>query len=329
MSSEKPATGKIARMPFEPLISGRRKIAFFRHILIISIFLGIVIYFFGFLSVNLCPSLCDSIVSFLFVPASLLCFIVAIVTGIVIKIISLHSKTVVSRFDAIAVIVFLSVLVAVVTTIFLQHASPLVYTPPAITPNNLAVFNKCIEFARNHDEYKNLSLARWGWVSTTGDDFYILRSSSRYEKTKEVFSKDEITEMERLAKQLHSIKCHKFRRDNDIVLFYKTVTPIPPAPGTIKELYAYLLFAGSAIIGFLPDAPGVAYSLNGSNPNEMDSAVLNAAKPFTRIAGKWYTSRHLMLAGLRSERPVCIPKSLINCSLRTNGINPEDLEKLD
>jgi len=83
---------------------------FFRRVLIISIFLGIVIYFSGFLSVNLCPSLYDSTVSFLFVSVSLLCFIVAIVTGMVIKIISLHSKTVVSRFDAIAVLVFLIIL---------------------------------------------------------------------------------------------------------------------------------------------------------------------------------------------------------------------------
>jgi hypothetical protein len=254
---------------------------------------------------------------------------VAIVTGMVIKIISLHRKTVVNRFDAIAVLTFLSILVVVVTTIFLQHASPIVYTPPAITPENLAVFNKCIKFVGNHDKYKNLSLARWGWVSTTGDHFYLLRSSSPYEKTKEFFSEDEVIEMEKLAKQLHSIKCHKFRRDHDIVLFYKTLTPVPPAPGTIKELYAYLLFAGSTIIRFLPDAPGVAYSLNGSNPNEMDSAVLNAAKPFTRITGNWYTSRRLALAGIRSERPVCIPKSLIDHSLRTDGINPEGLEKLD
>jgi hypothetical protein len=79
----------------------------------------------------------------------------------------------------------------------------------------------------------------------------------------------------------------------------------------------------------LPAAPGVAYSLHGENPNEIDSEVLNAAKPFNRIAYNWYMSRKLILAGSRSERQISIPKALIDHSLRMDGIDPNELQRFD
>lgn len=331
MKSDNLDTRKLAKAASEDYIkdSNTKRIRLLRRALRISLLLGFSFFFFGFLLVNIFPSLRDSTLNLLFFPTYLLFFLLATTMAIAIKITSLRSKMAPSRFEAIASIVFLSILLTLLTTIFLQLALPIVYTPPAITSESLSVFNKCIEFVQNNDRYKNLTLSRWRWVSISGDGFYLLRSSSPRDKTREFFSESEITEMEILAKQLHSISCQEFRRDNDIVLFYKTLTPIPPIPKTPDEQRSYIPHAAYAILCIVPSGPGVAYSLNGKNPNEIDSDELNAAKPFIHIVGDWYLSRHLMLRGLKSGTPYSIPKSFFDHSLRIDGIDPNELQRFD
>lgn len=299
----------------------RKKIHRFRRTLRISLILGCSFFLFSFLLIDIFPSFRDSALYLLFVPTYLLFFLLATTMAIAIKITSLRSKMAPIRFEAIASIVFLSILLALLATIFLQLVLPIVYTPPAITSESLVVFNKCIEFVQNHDRYKNLTLSRWRYVSISGDRTYLLHSSSPWDKTDEFFSESEFAEMKILAKQLHSIRCQRFRRDNDIVLFYRTLTPIPPVPETPYGLLPYLPRVAYAVLRILPSGPGVAYSLHGKNPNEIDSDVLNAAKPFIHISGNWYLSRHLMFRGSASSMPASIPKSLIDCSLRTEGLN--------
>ncbi|MBW8042316.1 MAG: hypothetical protein FVQ85_20270 [Planctomycetes bacterium] len=323
MNSDNLDTQKLAKKTPEDDIkdSNTKRIRLLRRVLRISLLLGFSLFLFGFLLVNIFPSFRDSTLDLLFFPTYLLFFLLAITMAIAIKISSLRSKIVPLRFSAIASIVFLSILLLVIATIYLQLALPFIYTSPALTPENLYVFDKCIEFVQNHNRYKNLTLSRWRWVSISGDRFYLLRSSSPLDKTREFFSESEIAEMEVLAKQLHSISCQKFRRDNDIVLFYKTLTPIPPVPKTPDEQLSYLPHSAYAILRILPSGPGVAYSLHGKNPNEIKSDVLNPAKPFIYIGGNWYLSRHLMLRGIRSGTPYFIPKSFIDHSLRIEGLN--------
>jgi len=323
MNSDNLDTRKLAKTTSKGGIkdSSTIRIRLLRRVLRISLILGFSLFLFGFLLVNIFPSFRDSTLDLLFFPTYLLFFLLAITMAIAIKISSLRSKIIPLRFSAIASIVFLSILLAILATIYLQLALPFVYTPPALTPENLFVFDKCIEFVQNHNRYKNLALSRWRWVSISGDRFYLLRSSSPWDKTEEFFSESEITEMEILAKQLHNISCQRFRRDNDIVLFYKTLTPIPPTPKTPDEQLSYLPNSAYAILSILPSGPGVAYSLHGKNPNEIDSDVLNAVKPFIHISGNWYLSRRLMLRGLKSGMSYSIPKSLIDHSLRIEGLN--------
>jgi len=331
MKSDNLDTRKLAKATSEDDIkdSNTKRIRLLRRVLRINLFLGFSLFLFGFLLVNIFPSFRDSTLDLLFFPTYLLFLLLATAIAIAIKISSLRSKIVPLRFSAIASIVSLSILLLVIATIYLQLALPIVYTPPALTPENLYVFDKCIEFVQNHNRYKNLTLSRWRWVSISGDRFYLLRSSSPWDKTEEFFSESEITEMEILAKQLHNISFQRFRRDNDIVLFYRTLTPIPPTPKTPDEQLSYLPNSAYAILSILPSGPGVAYSLNGKNPNEIDSDVLNAAKPFIHISGNWYLSRRLMLRGLKSEMPYSIPKSLIDRSLRMDGLDPNELYRFD
>ena len=327
MNSDNLDTRKLAKTTSEDDIkdSNTKRIRLLRRALRISLILGCTLWLLIVVIVNFTPNLPkESLLVFFFAPTVLFFFLVATTLGIAIKINSLRSKTALSKFNAITSVVFRSILLIVLTTIFLQLVLPIVYTPPAITPENLSVFNKCIEFVKDHDHLKNLTLSRVRWVSINEDGFYLLRSSSPRDKTREFFSESEITEMEILAKQLHSISCQRFRRDNDIVLFYRTLTPIPPVPETPYGLLPYLPRVAYAILRILPSGPGVAYSLHGKNPNEIDSDELNAAKPLIHIRGNWYQSRRLMLRGLKSEIPYSIPKSLIDHSLRIEGLKLDD-----
>jgi hypothetical protein len=145
----------------------------------------------------------------------------------------------------------------------------------------------------------------WPLVSFGGNSY-----SLRHVRVKEAFSKDEKMKMEELSRQLGRIKCHKFQREDDMVLFYRMAWYSPP-----------LLDNRS----FLPVAPGVLYSLSGKNPNEISSEVLNVSKPFIHITGNWYISRRLNLKGMRLDTLYSVPKSLIDRSLQIDGVEPNDL----
>ncbi len=230
----------------------------------------------------------------------------AFVLAILAIVISFRTKDTTSRVLAIIFIIFLSPLMVVVLHHMLDSALLHIYTPPAITCDNLHIYNECVEFVKDHDEYKSLIVNRWTQILVTTTEpnqrkhyFYNLREARK------IFSKDEIATVEHLSKQLQRIKCHKFQRDNNMVLFYRMAGLFPPI------------------------APGVLYALDGENPNEIDSEILNAAKPFNRIAYNWYMSRKLVLSGLRSDIQTSIPKALIDHSLRMDGIDPNELQRFD
>ena len=178
-----------------------------------------------------------------------------------------------------------------------------IYAPPAINSENLIIFNDCVEFAKKYDEFENLEVG-YGLISIGG--FH--RPPEHFtpeEKEKINLSTDDIAEIHRLSDVLYSIKYTRFLRNNNIVLFHKRINRI------------------------LPTSPTVVYSLDGRNPDQIDSKALNVAKPFTKITGNWYTSRKLMFRGLRPSIPTSTPKALFDRSLCIDGIDPNELHKFD
>jgi len=278
---------------------------------IVFLLLGLIFLILSILSAGQSLSFLSSMRNFLTDFSILFLFIVAPVLCIIsLANILFRIKELSARFLAVAAIVCLSIPVAISIPMVLASNLPFIYTPPALTPDNLKVYNECIKFVGNHNEHKNLAFTRRKWLLVSfGDRFYSLR----HLRVKEVFPEHEITGLKTLADQLKSIKCHKFQRDNDVLLFYKMAHYALPFPDLI-EYYS----------SFLPVGPGVLYSLNAENPNEIDSEVLKAAKPFVKSAGHWYISRKLVLRGPRSDIPTSIPKSLIDHSLRTKGLNIGD-----
>lgn len=182
-------------------------------------------------------------------------------------------------------IIVLIILFMMMLPQWLSRTLPYVYTPPALTSDRLLTYNQCIQFVKEHDEHKDITLFRWGWFS---------------EMNKGV-PKDESSEMKalwsRLSKELRALKFQKTQRDGNMLLFYNNANSILPVP------------------------PGVLYSLDGENPNTIDSELLNASKPFIRISGDWYLSRRLVLVGRRLNISIYNPKSIIDHSLRIEGLN--------
>ncbi|UCE99248.1 MAG: hypothetical protein JSV82_08790 [Planctomycetota bacterium] len=262
-------------------------------VLMLAIYLLSIIWIFAHV---LFPHLPLRKLSLLFITITIL---LALVTGIT----SFQGKTIKAYFSLIVFVILLSVPLILIAPMALSFTLPYIYTPPTLTSENLIVYNEYVKFVTKYDEYrqikpeKNEDMSNWGYYGLT----HILHGGDE----RKYFSKKQIIEMRILSEQLYNIKCNRTRRSNDMLLFYKNANYI------------------------LPVRPGVVYSLSGDNPNESYSEVLDAAKPFVKISGDWYMSRHLMLGGPRIAAPVSIPESLIDHSLRIDGIDPEDLMKFD
>lgn len=204
------------------------------------------------------------------------------------------------RLGRISIIVLI-VLFMMMLPGWLSRILPYVYTPPALTSDRLLTYNKCIQFVKEHDEYKDITLFRWGWVSyKTCFSVKLFSHNSNLH----VFSKDDLAEMKalwrRLSRELSALKFQKAQRDRNMLVFYNNGNSILPVP------------------------PGVLYSLDGENPNTIDSELLNASKPFIRISGDWYVSRRLLLVGNRTNIPIYNPISIIDHSLKIESL---DLDK--
>ncbi len=205
---------------------------------------------------------------------------------IIINVAALRHKQLDNRLFVVKFICLLAMPLVLLSPTVLSFTLRYVYTPPAIMPENLKVYNECIRFVREYGEYKNLTL--WRGLLFNGENQI---------DTQSLLHESYLCDMHGLFKHLYEVKCIQFKRDNDMLVFYKNANYI------------------------LPVGAGVLYSLSGENPNEIDSQVLNRAKPFTNIADRWYMSRHLMLGGTRTAKRISIPASLVDHSLRIEGLD--------
>ena len=212
-----------------------------------------------------------------------------------------------SKLGRISILVLI-VLFMMMLPEWLSRTLPYVYTPPALTSDRLLTYNQCIQFVKEHDEYKDLTLFRRGCVSDMNKISFSVGPYGYHSNIQGV-SRDEFLEMEalwrRLSRELSALKFQKAQRDGNILVFYNNANSILPVP------------------------PGVLYSLDGENPNTIDSELLNASKPFISISGDWYMSRRLVLVGRRAEIPIYNPKSIIDHSLRMDGKDPNELYRFD
>lgn len=161
------------------------------------------------------------------------------------------------------------------------------YTPPALNREKIVLYTDLIRLIKAHPEYSRFHLG------TSGPSQMVMRDLLTRKKG---FLFYEVGELFRISREFKRINCVFADKNGSYVLF------LP------KPKYIW------------PTSPGVLYSLNGRNPNEVDDAFLNHRKPFMLIKNRWYTSKRLAIC------PFCmtsvgwrLPNSFIDLSLRDPG----------
>jgi hypothetical protein len=189
-------------------------------------------------------------------------------------------------------------------------ASPYAYMPSALTNENLSVYRECIKYVKNHEELKYIEYYM-GLVKPSEPK----ANKSIMETTRQISNEPETVT---IIRQLKQIMCPRFERRDSTIIFYKGSNPF--IPKTTEELWH-----------IWPSGHGVAYSLNGQNPNQSDDPILEKYKPFIRIHGNWYLSRGLLMTGNgRTYHSIpAISETLFDRSLYVDGIDPNELEKLN
>ena len=238
-------------------------------------------------------------------------YVAAPILAIIASSIQLHDKYANNRATLIFLIVLIFGLFLINARTYTIIASPYIYMPPAINNENLKVDKECVEYVKNHEDLKY-------YIFTTGRlDVREKPSEPNAQeslwKTLVQISREPETEV--IRKQCIQIMCPWFERRDNIVIFYKGNNPF--IPETAKEIWH-----------IWPSGHGIAYSLNGQDPNQSDDPILVKYKPFVRIHGNWYLSRGLLTVGNGRNYTSISPISwtLIDRSLSLDGIDPNKLD---
>jgi hypothetical protein len=168
-----------------------------------------------------------------------------------------------------------------------------VYIPPALNKEKMAVYSKFVKLVEAYPEYNEVFLNSWGTFRYDPVELSPDTSDSSMGFERKKYSSAYTYDISRGFKQVGCVRAEKY---GSYVVF------IP------KRNY------------ILPTSPGVLYSLDGRNPNEIDDEFLNNKKPFELIKDRWYMSKQLVTSPYRkidSNPP--LPKSLIDHSLREPG----------
>lgn len=176
--------------------------------------------------------------------------------------------------------------------------APYVYTPPALTHKNIELYQKCVEFARFHVECQEFDLL-WSGRLYTAEGTWLVHREFDHDELRKRFSEHDIGELRELAGLMRRFRCIQVAKRKDIVLFYQR-----------RNM-------------FLPNRPGVAYSLDGNNPNLIRSEEVQGLLPFIRVTDNWYFSRRLVIGGLRRYYTVTVPYSLIDHAACIDGLEEE------
>jgi hypothetical protein len=121
----------------------------------------------------------------------------------------------------------------------------------------------------------------------------------------EALTKADLVLCRKILLQLLDVESGQTERNKDLVLFYK---------------YGNRIF---------PPGPGLAYSMSGGNPNNINIKQVNELKPFEHLTGNWYISHNMTFVGPWIDILIKMPKALIDRSKIINGVSAEELHRFD
>lgn len=199
---------------------------------------------------------------------------------------SFTDKGLFGRLGNLTMIVFLLVPLIFCTWISILVYLPRLYTPPVLTSESLAFYNECVQFLEEQDRFSAVTLRASATPNFSAGHTDPMRISLA-----EHFSEDEIARIRHLCSQLDARSLRNIKRHDDMILFC------------------------SSWRFFFPDRPGVVYSLDGANPNQISHGPIGKYKPYTQIAPNWYTSRKLI--SRTDQANYAVPETLIDLSIWT------------
>jgi hypothetical protein len=172
------------------------------------------------------------------------------------------------------------------------------YTPPALTAREASTYARFIRLAQAHPEYERIFLNDVGTLE------FKQSGSTEAPHSKGSFSGAEVCELVKLARDLRWANCVWAEKNGTCVTFVHRTTYI------------------------LPMRPGVLYSLDGRNPNELPDGLIEKNRPYTLIGGNWYTSKGLVISPTMPGHAWRLPeRSLIDHSSQgKNAVASEILE---
>jgi len=186
--------------------------------------------------------------------------------------------------------------------------------PSALTNENFNVYRECIKYVKDHDELKDVVFYMQGVVSRRKVPSGV-EVNSTLKTLRQIENEPETAN---ISKQMVTIMCPRFERCDDVIIFYKGTSHFLPM--TAKEIWHVW-----------PSGHGVAYSLNGLDPNQSDDPILAKYRPYFRIHGNWYFSRGLLMTGngRQYHSIAAISKTLIDSSLYLDGIDTNDFDNFN
>jgi len=146
----------------------------------------------------------------------------------------------------------------------IRSALGYLYTPPALNPEKIVVYTRFVKLAQAHPEYEKVHLDMF-----RGRRVKLYDSSTEKEGPSRgiIVDDDELINISRDLKRVGCLRAEKY------------------------DWYIVFMSRPNYI---LPTNPGVLYSLDGKNPNDVDDdRYLNSKKPFFQIKDSWFTSRAL------------------------------------
>lgn len=168
--------------------------------------------------------------------------------------------------------------------LLLEH----IYTPPALSREKMVAYTGFVKVVEAYPEYRRVRLDIYNRRSVEFYDSY----AEKKDPSKGVIEDDLFS----ISRDFKRVGCFYAEKYNWYVVFFPRRNYI------------------------MPTSPGVLYSLDGRNPNEVDDEFLNSNKPFILIKDRWYMSRQLVMSPFRKiDDKWPLPESLIDHSLRYPG----------
>lgn len=194
------------------------------------------------------------------------------------------------RITGLLIKVLMLLLGAPLLTIFFMKALPWIYTPPALTEYRLVVFSEAVRLVEKYPEkMEDTTVFSRPEIAKNDENFPYYGDKEAERRIRDYYGDELLEELKAFRIKLFKVRCNRMLCRQGFIYFFTQATH------------------------FLPDRPGVAYSLVGADPNDYILSPKNQLHVFVNLIGNWYMSRLLYVRNVRHNNSP-IPYSIFDFS---------------